>query len=353
MPAGGRCKQRRVRAFAQRILKDHGLSRDPSLAHTPDDQRIAQILADYLTDHFTYTLDNPTIRGKQDPVVQFLLNRQKGHCELFASAHAAMCRSLGIPARDHGLPCGKLQRTHRLLHRATTLRARMDGSGLRPNHRVASVRSFPCRVERHVGFMQTMRDLHEYLEITWTGSIAAYDQQTRDALLHQGKQRIVQPVQTAYASALTGISALPSTALRRPSALLYIMGGSFLTVGLIGGIATRLRQFIRRRRCIAALRLEALPHAEQCRLSRQLCFYLDMLHMLERRGHHRPTWQTPRAFATKLAHTNPQCLTPVAALTDIVYEVRFGRRTLDQERKQRVDAYLKHLAHAPGKEAMR
>src|SRR5690606_6984980 len=35
----------------------------------------------------------------QDPLDEFLFNHKSGHCELFASALAAMCRSINIPAR--------------------------------------------------------------------------------------------------------------------------------------------------------------------------------------------------------------------------------------------------------------
>lgn len=69
----------------------------------PDRAKIARALSDYLafSGRFTYTTDyrdverDPTL----DPVEDFFTNFRRGHCELYASALAIMCRSQGIPAR--------------------------------------------------------------------------------------------------------------------------------------------------------------------------------------------------------------------------------------------------------------
>ena len=71
-----------------------------------------------------------------------------------------------------------------------------------------------------------------------------------------------------------------------------------------------------------------------------------MLDMLERHGYVRPRWQSPQAFATELAEANPMRFDPVVALTELFYEVRFGYRPLDNDRKQRVRAHLRHLEYA-------
>src|SRR5690606_3365332 len=38
-------------------------------------------------------------RSRRDPVVDFLFDNRRGHCEYFASAMTLMCQSLGIRAR--------------------------------------------------------------------------------------------------------------------------------------------------------------------------------------------------------------------------------------------------------------
>ncbi len=53
------------------------------------------------TSQFSYTLDLPN--GKRtDPLVSFLFDDRRGHCEYFATAYAAMLRTVGIPSRVVG-----------------------------------------------------------------------------------------------------------------------------------------------------------------------------------------------------------------------------------------------------------
>ncbi len=62
------------------------------------DSEIVNILSAYLSSRFEYKIgvENKT---NEDPVINFLLNARKGHCELFATATVLLLRSRGIPAR--------------------------------------------------------------------------------------------------------------------------------------------------------------------------------------------------------------------------------------------------------------
>jgi transglutaminase-like putative cysteine protease len=99
-----------VRAIAQRILDESTLTDLPSEAEMAADpqqrwirnRRIAAMLQDYLSSpRFRYTTDLSEFRriGGADPNVLFLERYRFGHCEYFASAMVALCRSLGIEAR--------------------------------------------------------------------------------------------------------------------------------------------------------------------------------------------------------------------------------------------------------------
>ncbi|CAN5913048.1 hypothetical protein BH11MYX2_BH11MYX2_25540 [soil metagenome] len=59
----------------------------------------AMAIKKWLDDNLTYTLQlaDP---GQQEPVDFFLFDRQKGHCEYFASAFAVLARENGIPTRN-------------------------------------------------------------------------------------------------------------------------------------------------------------------------------------------------------------------------------------------------------------
>ncbi len=62
-----------------------------------DLQRI-RLTAQFLQNNYDYTLDRVKNLGK-DPVLVFLEDTRKGHCELFASSAALLLRAQGIPTR--------------------------------------------------------------------------------------------------------------------------------------------------------------------------------------------------------------------------------------------------------------
>lgn len=66
---------------------------------------------------FSYTLKLDVSDSAVDPVLDFLLNRRRGHCEYFASSMALMLRTLAIPARViSGFKGGVLDRQTDSLH---------------------------------------------------------------------------------------------------------------------------------------------------------------------------------------------------------------------------------------------
>jgi len=62
------------------------------------DSEIINILSAYLSTKFEYKIGVEN-KSNEDPVINFLMNARKGHCELFATATTLLLRSRGIPAR--------------------------------------------------------------------------------------------------------------------------------------------------------------------------------------------------------------------------------------------------------------
>jgi transglutaminase-like putative cysteine protease len=65
------------------------------------DDAIATNIENHLRSTFAYTLDltdAKRIEG-QDPMVAFLYDLKRGHCEYFAGAMTLLCQSLGMQAR--------------------------------------------------------------------------------------------------------------------------------------------------------------------------------------------------------------------------------------------------------------
>lgn len=76
----------RVKALAQEVSLE---------GNSPAEK--AALIVDYLFKTNKYSLN--FVRGAQDPVSDFVLNKKAAHCQYFASAAVMMLRSVGIPAR--------------------------------------------------------------------------------------------------------------------------------------------------------------------------------------------------------------------------------------------------------------
>ncbi len=75
--------------------------------------RQAQLLRNYLSTHYGYTLELPPVEP-DDPLAFFLFHRKKGHCEYFASSMAVMLRDASDSfARGDRLPERSLQSDQR------------------------------------------------------------------------------------------------------------------------------------------------------------------------------------------------------------------------------------------------
>jgi transglutaminase-like putative cysteine protease len=88
-----------VRALAEEIVRAADLEPDPARRDMEDDRLVAGVLESHLRRRFAYTLDKSAPPPTRDPIEWFLTEERRGNCEYFASAHAALCRSLGVNAR--------------------------------------------------------------------------------------------------------------------------------------------------------------------------------------------------------------------------------------------------------------
>lgn len=347
--------ERTIEREALRVLVARGLFFDrdgtPTRRDGVTDGQIAQALADYLRDEFRYELMNPSVSAGVDPIVAFLRDHRSGHCELFASAHAAMCRSVGLPARViTGYRVSEYNRIGgyyvvRPIHAHAWTEVALDEGSWRTFDPTPAA---PVAAEHRVarGWFTGLRELYDYLEFRWIRTVVAYDRKTRQQLLSD----INTSIQAAAASregwfgiAIAWLRSLPERwALDRISNTLVIFISTFIIIGCLSLIRT----LIVRQRRLAALQLHTIPRHKRRGLARRLSFYLRMLDMLERHGYVRPSWQSPFGFAQELAAANSLRFGPVVALTELFYEIRFGHRSLDNDRRGRIKAHLRQLETA-------
>jgi len=93
--------------FESEVIHRHALAAlakaeiepDPMKRPVADDQRAARAIESYLSKGYAYSLQAGAAPLGSDPIEWFLEVRKAGHCEYFASAMAAMCRSVGMESR--------------------------------------------------------------------------------------------------------------------------------------------------------------------------------------------------------------------------------------------------------------
>jgi len=343
-----------VRRLAMRILAPHGLDQDHRESTPERRLQAARVLADALRLRYRYTTDNPPT-GERDPVAAFLFDQRAGHCELFASGLCALCRTVGIPARIvTGFRASEyndigeyyiVRQSH--AHAWTEVHLGTDAGW----HTLDATP--PAEVDRQhqqqAGWTAGLRELYDHYEFRWISSVITYDEHAQQNLLGGAGAWITQgPDQ--WAEGFTDWADRQADEFEIDTVGYLSLG--LIAVALVIAVFSLARLLILRHRRMVALQLTALPRAQRRGLARQLRFYITMLESLERHGHVRPHWQSPYGFAEALAQDDPMRFDPVVALTELFYEVRFGYRHLDDDRRARVKAHLKHLEQSlagPGK----
>ena len=344
----------RIAEFTRQILEnaDPPLKRDPNAAYTPDDDRIAHTLADYLRKNYRYQLNRPRAVSGEDPLINFIFDQRYGHCELFASALAAMTRSIGMQSR---VITGYLASEYNQIGDYYVIR-QSDAHAwveinLGPDNGWRSVDATPAaqidrehRLDRN--WKTVIREVYEYVEFGWIRSVVAYDTTTRQRLLTRVNQRIKDFLHSEdnwLGQAVLFVRNLPTAwALDKVNTTKVL--GSLGVMLLIGAVL--LRSVTQRRRRLAKLKLISLPQDRQLALSRQLAFYVELSDLLARHGHLRGSSQNPRDFAKRLADQKPTLKQPLFALTDLFYRARFGGQVLTATERKRIRVYLRQLHQA-------
>lgn len=348
---GWEVQRERIANMAQRILEPLGLTRDPEALYDERDDRIAAALERYLRDNFQYSLKNPAVPANTDPLAEFLFKQRRGYCELFAAGHAALCRSIGMQVRVvTGYRVSEYNRLGGYFVVRQSHAHAWTEVNLGPQRGWRTYDATPpadVRAVHHVErtWLSGIREMYELIEYEWIRSVVAYDQRTRNAVIDDIQKSIGSPGDQATWSGQVASFIVNIRDIWKIDPANYTL--IFVIVILLAiAVASLVRTMMVRRKRLVALQLTALPRSKRRGLASRLRFYLTMLDMLERYGYVRPQWQSPFSFAQELAEANPMRFDPVVALTEIFYEIRFGHRTPDAERRQRIKAHLKQLEHA-------
>lgn len=328
-----------VRALADAILVEKQVDRTSDLM-------IARALTSYVRDNYTYSLTNDHDTSGRDPTVAFLFDHRMGHCELFASGTAALARSLGMRARvvtgylaSEFVSTGSYYVVRKSDAHAWT-EIYCEGLGWRtfdptPPSEVMAERA------GGVGALSWLTDLYDHIEFAWVGSIIAYDSRTRSGIFDSINQSINDSLMGDKGWFSEGMAKLDKAMEDASSggwtARLTLLGAG---VGLLAFIYAMYRLI---RWCFSRLGRAGKSRVHRREFPQHVRFYPDMLTMLAAGGHARPDWQTPLAFAQSLAARDANRFAPVERLTRQFYELHYGSRLLDDERKAAIEDDMAQL----------
>ena len=341
-----------IARFARRADVTGGLAaeRDRLAAARPDggarpfvsplDGQIADRIEAYLKHNYAYTLDLTDIARVQgrDPMVAFLTDFKKGHCEYFAGAMTLLCQSLGMQSRlvvgfkcdDYNQFGGFYTIRQSQAHAWTEVRTRRGWVGYDPTGGTELATA-------SVSTWQRAKNLLDYMEYTWQRAVIAYNSDNRDNL-----------IQSVDAKLNTG-SAKGSSLLARVREMLRLdMIGDTVASNVVGPIVGLLVAVLlgtvgyfaldrlKMRRRAARIGLNDLPADAQARLVRQLAFYDGLVQLLARHRITRPPHLTPLEFSRSLSFLPPQAYEVVGRLTEVFYRIRFGGADVDDGRQRRL-----------------
>ena len=339
--------------YTQQILKNNGFKDKVNGQNLSDDEKfqVISFLAKYLKENFAYQLDPVDLAKDREPITGFLFTSKAGHCELFAAGLTAMARSINIRARViTGYRVSEYNRfggyyVARPIHAHAWTEVEV-----KPGLWQVFDATPPDRVQaehtQNRSAIDPLREFYEYMEFMWVDTVVSYDAKRQKQMV-SGATHTLKAVTRSpnkhLVKVLDWFKKLPET-LKLDKLSYSILGVIIFLIIVV--IASLIHTIVVQKRRLTALQLQRLSRKDRKALAKRLKWYLSMLETLERNGYIRPIWQSPLDFSRELAKANPNRFNPVISLTEIFYEIRFGHREMDDDRKSRVKEHMRKLEHA-------
>jgi hypothetical protein len=348
-----------VRVIAERILADAGLvdlpdedaiKADPQLKWVRQ-RRIAAMFQEYLSGpKFAYTTDLSAFRRVegQDPIVLFMERYRFGHCEYFASAMVALCRSIGIEAR---VVTGYMATEYDTVSDRYVIRE----SGA---HAWAEVRTGewqwgtfdPSPIAELLAiqqanrtWMDSFRWVLDPIEFAWNSQFASFDSRAQAELVERVGSGTRGTGEWIAERSKDLLDAANRWFLMGPAGALWLglvgitLAIAATAVWVVGGRARRVAREL-------GARNERLTR--RIALGRDVAFYFESLDALERAGCEKPRSCTPRMHVQAVQRVNPAAALAFAAVVDRFYEIRYGGMTPTRAQRAAADALIPPLRAA-------
>jgi transglutaminase-like putative cysteine protease len=337
----------RMRDLARQIVSDAGIDPDPAVRPISDDSRASRAIQDYLQRTCEYSLDEQATPPGADPIDNFLFETRSGHCEYFAAAMTALCRTVGINARIvAGYVAAEYDGgTGRYTVRESNAHAWVEaeaGTGRWRRYDPTPPAELARLHKPRTGLFGRFRRALESVEYAWNTSVVGFDEGARQRILGPGPEGRpgVLAMFDAIARRLQAVG--PRTFL---SALVTGLA-VFCLVAAIGIIAR-----------IAFVQLGRLPSLQKWLARRassgapsraiRLRIYSRLLDALRSRGHPKPAWQPPLDHIGSLALREPALAEEARTIVDAYYRSAFGGQTLSEDDLARAENSLSRLSSLP------
>jgi hypothetical protein len=329
------------------------------------DARIAESISNYLKNNFSYTLDLTDTRkfnDGRDPLLAFLTDWKKGHCEYFAGAMTLLCQSLGMDARMVvGFKCDEYNATpgadyyivrQSHAHAWVEVRTPLGWESYDPTS------SREAETIAQAGMWQKFKHLMDYLEYTWANRVVAYERDDQGNLIKNTEAKLtnigIRGSQAASDSKAWMKDSITSWLHSWFTESHFFMVSSIVLTILINlailtafsAIGWYLWQKWKLQQRARRIGLENLPASAQMRLARQLAFYDDLVKLLERHNIVRPRHLTPMEFSDSITFVPNEVYDAVRRLTQIFYRIRYGNHQITSMQRQRLHKVINQIGAA-------
>jgi transglutaminase-like putative cysteine protease len=349
-----------IHDLGARILAERGLPVEAAARTAAENRAAAAAIQSHLRQGYAYTREMVAPPAGTDPIAMFLFSTRRGHCEYFASAMVALCRSVGLDARvvTGYLAAEFNPMTGQYLVRQSNAHAWAEVA-LGDGRWQVMDPSPPAAIDglrpSHAGLLGRLRVLYDAIDFAWNSTVISFDERRRSDLLGSmfGRRTTAGGVLTSVRRAARDLLSHPLPGPLRslhPAVQWTIaIGAVALPLLLLRRRLARLGRRGSRRRGRAAIDPALAP------LLRETGFYPRVLSLLDRARLGKPRTRPPLAHARVLAGTHPAAAGLVAEASELYYRVRFGARPLSVDEAARAarlpDDLARILASAPARSA--
>ncbi|MGA2193055.1 MAG: DUF3488 and transglutaminase-like domain-containing protein [Nitrospirota bacterium] len=307
------------------------LARDITTGIKSPAEKAARVM-EYLGANMTYSLDSGH-DTRETPIDNFLFHSKKGYCEHFATAMVLMLRSAGVMARLVSGFHGGEWNAYGGYYLIRAQDAHTWTEVFIPGEGWTRFDPTPAVPERSPALFMRLTGLFDYLRFRWDRYIVFYNLRDQSGLA----KSIIDAAQSLMGQFRLPLGRMSKIGLPKPALSGTTNGRPIFLAALLTLLAAVLAMALRRR------------NRRMTPLMRGMPFYMEMLRILEKRGHLRRPGVTPLEFIRELNIGTEGC-EAAEFITGLYNRARFGGVFPSDAEKERARDFLALLMRISGKD---